>query len=162
MSQGTQEVLGTHLPGQKFPELASCQNKARRKSDHQAVLNFFKNTLFGFLLFLEDYMNREPYIKCPSQVPSLGLPAEALCPGWGHSAPPAWRLAPLWHSVRQSTCPWCPQRPYLEEEVMKLFSMQSTMKALWHPAAFCSSSRPDSSEEAWPVAALLSVRHVSQ
>lgn len=66
------------------------------------------------------------------------------------------------HSVHQSTCPWCPQRPYLEEEVMKLFSMQRTMKALWHPAAFCSSSRPASSEEAWPVAALLSVRHVSQ
>ena len=53
--QGTQEVLGMHLPGQKFPELASCQNKASRKSEHREVLNFLKNTLFGFLLFLEDY-----------------------------------------------------------------------------------------------------------
>lgn len=151
-----------HLPGQKFPELASCQNKASRKSEHRAVLNFLKNTLFGFLLFLEDYMKREPYRQMSQPGPLPGVPAEALCPGWGHSAPPAWRLAPLSHSVHQSTCPWCPQRPYLEEEVMKLFSMQRTMKALWHPAAFCSSSRPASSEEAWPVAALLSVRHVSQ
>jgi len=151
-----------HLPGQKFPELASCQNKASRKSEHREVLNFLKNTLFGFLLFLEDYMKREPYRQMSQPGPLPGVPAEALCPGWGHSAPPAWRLAPLSHSVHQSTCPWCPQRPYLEEEVMKLFSMQRTMKALWHPAAFCSSSRPASSEEAWPVAALLSVRHVSQ
>ena len=151
-----------HLPGQKFPELASCQNKASRKSEHREVLNFLKNTLFGFLLFLEDYMKREPYRQMSQPGPLPGVPAEALCPGWGHSATPAWRLAPLSHSVHQSTCPWCPQRPYLEEEVMKLFSMQRTMKALWHPAAFCSSSRPASSEEAWPVAALLSVRHVSQ
>ena len=107
-------------------------------------------------------MKHEPYRQVSQPGPLPGVPAEALCQGWGHSTPPAWRLAPLWHSVRQSTCPWCPQRPYLEEEVMKLFSMQRTMKALWHPAAFCSSSRPASSEEAWPVAALLSVRHVSQ
>lgn len=126
-----------HLPGQKFPELASCQNKASRKSEHREVLNFLKNTLFGFLLFLEDYMKREPYRQMSQPGPLPGVPAEALCPGWGHSAPPAWRLAPLSHSVHQSTCPWCPQRPYLEEEVMKLFSMQRTMKALWHPAAFC-------------------------
>lgn len=92
--QGTQEVLGMHLPRQKFPELASCQNKARRKSELQAVLNFLKNTLFGFLLFLEDYMKREPYrqVSQPGALP--GVPAEALCPGWGHSLlPGAWLLS---------------------------------------------------------------------
>lgn len=53
------------------------------------------------------------------------------------------------------------QKPYLEE-VMKLFSMQRTMKAWWQLTAFCSSSLPVSSEEAWPVAVAASVRHVSQ
>lgn len=46
--------------------------------------------------------------------------------------------------------------------VMKLFSMQRTMKACWQLLAACSSSLPEPSEEAWPVAACSSVRHVSQ
>lgn len=46
--------------------------------------------------------------------------------------------------------------------VMKLFSMQRTTKACWQLLAICSSSLPEPSEEAWPVTACSSVRHVSQ
>jgi len=46
--------------------------------------------------------------------------------------------------------------------VMKLFSMQRTTKACWQLLAVCSSSLPEPSEEAWPVAVRSSVRHVSQ
>lgn len=46
--------------------------------------------------------------------------------------------------------------------VIKLFSMQRTMKVCWQLLATCSSSLPEPSEEAWPVAARSSVRHVSQ
>lgn len=46
--------------------------------------------------------------------------------------------------------------------VMKLFSMQRTTKVCWQLLATCSSSLPEPSEEAWPVAVRSSVRHVSQ
>lgn len=46
--------------------------------------------------------------------------------------------------------------------VMKLFSMQRTMKVCWQLLAACSSSFPEAREEAWPVTARSSVRHVSQ
>lgn len=46
--------------------------------------------------------------------------------------------------------------------VMKLFSMQRTTKVCWQLLATCSSSLPEPSEDAWPVAARSSVRHVSQ
>lgn len=54
-------------------------------SGHQAVVNFLKNTLFGFFLFLEDYMKREPYRKVSQPGPRPGrqqrLPARAgACP----------------------------------------------------------------------------------
>lgn len=99
--------------------------------------------------------------KCPSQVPALGA-SRGSPRGPGRVRSPACRLALLRPSVCASSRPWRQQRPYLEEEAVKLFSMQRTMKALWQLAALCSSSRPASSEEAWPVAALASVRHVSQ
>lgn len=99
--------------------------------------------------------------KCPSWVPTLGC-QPTLPPGTGgfSTAPPPGLL-----SGRLSSRPAVRARqhqPYLEEEVMKLFSTQRTMKALWQLAAFCPSSLPASSEEAWPVAAAASVRHVSQ
>lgn len=46
--------------------------------------------------------------------------------------------------------------------IMKLFSMQRTMKACWQLLAACSSSFPEAREDAWPVTARSSVRHVSQ
>lgn len=53
---------------------------------------------------------------------------------------------------------WC----HFLAAVMKLFSMQRTMKLCWQLLATCSSSLPEPSEEAWPVAVSSSVRHVSQ
>lgn len=66
---------------------------------------------------------------CPSRVPTLGcLPT--LPPGTGgfSTAPPPGLLP-----GRLSICPAvqvCRHKSYLEEEVVKLFSTQRTMKAL--------------------------------
>lgn len=46
--------------------------------------------------------------------------------------------------------------------VMKLFSMQRTMKACWQLLAACSRSLPELSEEACPLVPRSSVRHASQ
>lgn len=99
------------------------------------VLNFLKNTLFGFLLFLEGYIKREPYRK----VSQPGAPPRGVGRCSCLLASPL-AICPPVRLSRQS--------PYLEKEVMKLFSTQSTMKALWQLAAFCPSSLPASSDEA--------------
>lgn len=106
-------------------------------------------------------MKCEPHRNVSQPGPRSGVLAAAPCLAGtgGLSTGPAAR-PPLWPSVRTSRhVSW--QKPYLEE-VMKLFSMQRTMKAWWQLMAFCSSSLPVSSEEAWPVAVAASVRHVSQ
>lgn len=95
--------------------------------------------------------------KCPSQVPCLECWLPLPARHWGPLHSPC-RLA---SSGRGSVHHVSWRKPYLKEG-MTLFSMQRTMKALWQLAAFCSNSLPVSIEEAWPVAAVASVRHVSQ
>lgn len=103
-------------------------------------------------------MKCEPHRQVSQPGPLSGGLAAAPCPALGVS-PLA--LPPGLLSGRRSIHHVSWQKPYLEE-VMKLFSMQRTMKALWQLAAFCPNSLPVSMEEAWPVAVVASVRHVSQ
>ena len=73
------------------------------ESGHQAVLNFLKNTLFGFFLFLEDYMKREPYGKVsqPGHRPGRQQRLPARAGGASAPLPAAWLFSgPL--SVRPS------------------------------------------------------------
>lgn len=103
-------------------------------------------------------MKCEPHRNVSQPGPQSGVLAAAPCPALGASllALPLGLLSGR-RSIRHVS--W--QKLYLEE-VMKLFSMQRTMKALWQLTAFCSNSLPVSNEEAWPVAVAASVRHVSQ
>lgn len=119
------------------------------------VLNLLKNTLFGFLLFLDDYRKCDPQEHVPAG-PTLGCQLTLSALG----VSPLPRHLAFSGAICPSLRP-CEQKPYLEE-VARLFSMQRTMKALWQLAAFCSSSLPASSEDAWPVAVAASVLHVSQ
>lgn len=130
--------------------------QGRRPEAKLSVLNFLKNTLWLYFLWVTGNVSYTG--KCPSQVPPQGA-GDTPCPALGASPLPNLLVSSLANcSVHLPE----PAEAYWVEEVMKLFSMQRTMRALWQLVAFCSSSLPASSEEAWPVAPAASVRQVSQ
>lgn len=74
-------------------------------------------------------MKCEPHRQVSQLGPHPGVPADTPSWHWGLLHCPAARR-PLRPSVRPSTRPSARHQPYLEEEVMKLFSTHRMMKAL--------------------------------